>query len=499
MNFFTKQERTSLSIFEKKHRIQNHCFNSWIDKNCQGLFALATGVGKCRLAILATKWLFNLSPGTFSPTILLVVPTEKLRDKNWHDEFVKWEAAKEYDLIERTCYASLAKLKGGQYSLVILDEAHNITENNFEFFKNNSVTRVLSLTATIPKDKEKKQMLDKVSPTLLLYPLNNAVEDGLVNPYDIFIIYTKLDDLQRSITVKTKDKQFNVSEQQNYDFLCKSIETTRDKITKYKETIKLTENSQFYIDNTDLVDNKLMKYTPGGFKDYIEKLDKVKGWHGVHAESDSEWDQIEEPKWEDLNAIQCDYTEAWVAPVSDDTIKTLLEYREAKKKLEFWEGKHKHQMLERMRFIYNLRSKTEAAAYILQYFFDDERTLVFCGSINQAETLCAPNTFHSNTKSVAYDKFSNFEINRLGVVDAVNEGHNIQDVFQSLIVQLNSSDLNLIQRVGRNVRFKEDTISKIWIICCRGTQDEVWKDKALKTFDKNCIYEIEYEELGDFI
>ena len=41
--------------------------------------------------------------------------------------------------VESYCYASGSKVKGNEYDLVIMDEAHRITELSYEFFKDNKI------------------------------------------------------------------------------------------------------------------------------------------------------------------------------------------------------------------------------------------------------------------------------------------------------------------------------------------------------------------------
>ena len=88
--------------------------------------------------------------------------------------------------------------------------------------------------------------------------------------------------------------------------------------------------------------------------------------------------------------------------------------------------------LARMRFIYNLKSKTKVAKYMLEKMISrDERTLIFAGSIATAEKL-ESNSFHSKSNGKAFDKFMNKEINRLSSVKSLNEGVNIPDLDNAL-------------------------------------------------------------------
>lgn len=140
----------------------------------------------------------------------------------------------------------------------------------------------------------------------------------------------------------------------------------------------------------------------------------------------------------------------------------------------------------RMRFIYNLPSKLVLAKKLMASKMKG-RYLVFGGSINQVNTLCKPEVFHSKSTDEYYNKFIAEKIYRLGVVKAVNEGHNIPNLDMALITQLNSRELDVIQRIGRVVRWRPGHIATIYIIVSTGTQDEVWLQKALQGFDSKHI------------
>lgn len=111
-----------------KSVVQKEAENSWIHSNRWGCIYMATGTGKSRIAISICNKLVQWVNGHIQnglaklPKILLVVPTEKLRDENWHDEFKKWHSEGVYNIIERCCYASLNKYEGQDFDLVILDK-----------------------------------------------------------------------------------------------------------------------------------------------------------------------------------------------------------------------------------------------------------------------------------------------------------------------------------------------------------------------------------------
>lgn len=378
----------------KKNQIKDEIQKEALDQvreEKRAIVVAATGVGKSKIAVDYSKEIVSEKRNA---KILVVVPTEKLRDENWLEEFDKWRARTIWNKnIDRCCYVSANKITDKSYDLVILDEIHNITENNSEFFYNNKVDRCLGLTATPPDDEIKKEVLKELGfKTVYEVPLDKAVELGLVSPYDITVVEVRLDDTDKYVKSGTKDKPFYQTERKKYEYLSSMVKKLMFGGTRTKQALK--------------------------FK-----------------------------------------------------------------------------ILERMRFIYNLRSKSEVAQFLLNVVIPkEERTIIFCGGIPQAELLCE-NTFHSKSKDNDFNDFKAEKITRLSCVNALNEGHNIPNVDNGLVVQLNSKELNLVQRVGRVVRFREGHKAKIWIICAIDTQDEKWVKKALENFDQSSINYVRFENL----
>lgn len=355
-----------------REKIQESNKLIWYNNNCKGTLALATGTGKSKIAVDVVKenkeW----------KTIFLVVPTEKLRDENWKDEFKKWNASKDYYRIERICYASMAKtIVDETIDLVILDEAHNLTEANSIFFKNNKIERILGLTATPPEDEIKKVIFKEYCPVLSVYSLDEGVKDGIIAPYEIVVIECRLDNEDKYIKGGSKDKPFLTTEQKHYEYLSKKI-------------------------------------------------------------------------------LQLQFAR--------------------KPEIAKWA------ILERMRFIYKLKSKTKVAKSIVENLIKDDRSLIFCGGIEQAEELCKY-TFHSKSSDKWLNQFIKGKINHLSSIRCLNEGMNIPLLESALIVQINSKEKDIVQRIGRIVRMREGHLARIYVLSVINTVDEVWTKKALSQFN----------------
>lgn len=321
-----------------RDKIQKEAVKAILDHNGKGIIALPTGVGKSKIAIDYLKQLYKQDKRRF----LWVVPTEKLRDEGVKEEFSKWDAKNIYNAcLSKYCYASINKLKGLEFDAVILDEGHNITENNSKFFDQNIVHSVVVITATPPHEDDKKELLYNKLNLEIIYTLtlNQAVEMGLVAPYKIKVIESYLDDVDKYIEAGSKNKRFMTTEFKQYQYLTRVIEKIR-------------------------------------------------------------FSGKEVPKFMYLN---------------------------------------------RMRFLYQLKSKMLLAEKVLESIPKDDRVLIFHKSIEKAEKLCY-HTFHSKSDDKSFQKFVSGKINRLSVVDALNEGHNIPNLDKAVIVQVNSNPRELIQR-----------------------------------------------------
>jgi len=383
-----------------KDRVQREAVQAIINAGGRGIVVKATGAGKSRVPILYLQ-------EKKITKVALIVPTEELRDNNWEKEFQDWGAEDIYLRIDRLCYASASKVEGNEYDLVILDECHHITPLSAIFFDNNVVKDIIALTATLPTDMIKKNILKGlgVNPVYTL-SIDEAQELGLVAPFKIKVIYTRLDSTQKNVKAGSKAKPFYQTEYAAYSYITRLI-------------------------------NELQ------FEDF-EKDGAIFG------------------------------------------VRRSLTSSE--------QGKLKMLILKRMRLIYNLKSKTEMAKKLISELLDkDDRTLIFCGSIEQAEELC-PFHYHSKVKKSNNDleRFKEGKINQMSCVNALNEGINIPNLDKAIVAQVNSQELNLVQRIGRIIRIRPGHEALIYILCCKDTQDEVWLQKSLENFNSDNISYINY-------
>jgi superfamily II DNA or RNA helicase len=378
----TDPELSTEFVNKVREKVQNEAIQAVIENN-GGMVAMATGSGKSRVAVELAKYYYNC---TKNPDAALLVPTEKLRDENWFEEYKKWNATFLLPATTRLCYASASKIQNRDFELAILDEGHNITELSSEFFINNNVKRAVLLTATPPSDPIKKQILYDLGIELVYeLTLDQAVRLGFVAPYKITVITVPLDATTKNIPGGTKAKPFMTTEAACYAYWNKRVQ------------------------------GAMFDQTPQG-----------------------------------------------------------------KVKLKF-------AILGRMQFIYKIPSKTQVIKYLLDKVIpEDDRTIIFCGNIEQAEDVC-PTYYHSKSGNQFYDAFKTEQINRLSCVKAVNEGHNFPGVDSAIIGQLNSKEKDLVQRIGRIIRYRPGHEAHIWIVISESTQDEKWLENATENLNQSKI------------
>ena len=104
---------------EIKDKIQRECLNIWYKKGCKGTLSLPTGVGKSRTGVLAAEYIVKNNPNA---VILILTPTQTIRDSAWKDEFAKWGHSSIFENnVEAVCIQTACKYEGMMYDLVIAD------------------------------------------------------------------------------------------------------------------------------------------------------------------------------------------------------------------------------------------------------------------------------------------------------------------------------------------------------------------------------------------
>lgn len=204
---------------EVKTKIQEEALARWELAGRKGRLAIATGVGKSRIALMRVAELYEEYGENLR--VLLAVPTIKLKTVDWPNEAKEWELLEVFnEQIEAYCWASMETKPSGHYHLVILDEAHHLTEKSYKFLEHTTYDEIMALTATEPeKGSDKEKLLDSIAPSVFSYSLDEAREDNVAADYDIYVIEMPLNSTAKIIPGGSAKKRFYVTEEAHYKYL----------------------------------------------------------------------------------------------------------------------------------------------------------------------------------------------------------------------------------------------------------------------------------------
>lgn len=381
----SKIESTGLAktINVKQAEIQAKALTEWICASRGGTLEMCTGSGKSKVGVDACVDAVELNPNA---RILIAVPTEKLRDLNWKDEFTKWGQKDLYDKhVVTECYQTIYKWSGEHFDLVVCDEIHNsLTDEYLKFYANNTYDHILGLSATIPVAK--RPIISAIAPIVFTYSFEQGVEDGVVSPFEIIVVDHYLNSSAKVIEAGNAKKKWMQTEAERYAYLTRAVDVAR--------------------------------------------------WGG------------------NTNAI-------------------------------------KFSQLNRMRFMYSLPSKVEPCKALCKRILDEGGRVVLFSNSKDIIDLVTTRGMHSGKTAkqndLLYEGFNKKEFNIIGSAKKLKEGNNLVDVDSLVMLSYNSSDLDLVQRIGRVVRFVPGKIAKIYIFRTAGTQEEVWFRKMLEAVNLSKI------------
>jgi len=116
------------------------------------------------------------------------------------------------------------------------------------------------------------------------------------------------------------------------------------------------------------------------------------------------------------------------------------------------------------------------------------KCIVFANTQEQADRLCRFSYHSGNSNSEEnLQLFKEGKINHLSCVLQLNEGVNIPNLRQGIIMHAYGNERKASQRIGRLLRLNPDEKAIVHILCYKGTVDEKWVKEALESFDQSKI------------
>ena len=156
------------------------------------------------------------------------------------------------------------------------------------------------------------------------------------------------------------------------------------------------------------------------------------------------------------------------------------------KRLDVGSGNVHMLRIMRMKALMEYPSKEKYAKLL----FDDIDTkcILFANTQAQADKLC-DYSYHSNNPDSEENlqMFKEGTITKLSTVLQLNEGVNIPNLRQGIIMHAYGNERKSSQRIGRLLRLNPDEKAIVHILCYIGTVDEKWVKDSLEDFDQSKI------------
>lgn len=231
---FVKEKNAQLDLREWQMRAKKY----FKETNNNAIFEVATGSGKTFIAIDIINEICKIKPDI---KVLIVVPKNVILETGWYNEFVNYGFpiqkigvyygdVKEISQFTITNMQSINKLPMEIFDFLILDECHNMcTERLLEIFSYPFKYK-LGLSATVKRlDNNHNKLLKMFDYNIFEYKPDDAIKDGVLNPFVFYNIAIKLDE-------ETKVKYDELSYELNSIF---QMEGSFEKIMKTSSPIKI--------------------------------------------------------------------------------------------------------------------------------------------------------------------------------------------------------------------------------------------------------------------
>jgi len=175
----------------------------WL-KNKHGILLLAPRFGKIRTSI---KILEKLKP----ESILIAYPDNKIKE-SWQTDFN--DLGYDDSTVTYTTHLSLKKYAEQSFDIVIIDEIHLLSDAQIEVCKDlfDVNGQILGLTGTLSSWTERKLEEELDIHVIAHYPIEKAIEEGVIVDYEIHVIRVSLDN-----TVYNDYKGKFKTEKKHYD------------------------------------------------------------------------------------------------------------------------------------------------------------------------------------------------------------------------------------------------------------------------------------------
>jgi superfamily II DNA or RNA helicase len=265
----------------------------------RGTIALSVGTGKTLVGLKHMASIF-----TESSFFLVVAPKVSIF-QSWKDDAKKFGMEHLIPHITFSTYLSLTK-QDLDYEAVYLDEAHSLL-NSHAWWLSAYQGNLIGLTGTPPKVdySEKGKLFKKFIPVVYKYVTDDAVEDKILNDYEIIVHKLDLSKVQ-NIKAGKAPKFFYTSENANYWYWTKRCSEAKNGKEAQMMRIMRMKAMMAFPSKEEYTKNLLSTMTDKTivFANTQEQADKL-CQHSYHSTNISSEYNLEDFKNGKINQLSC--------------------------------------------------------------------------------------------------------------------------------------------------------------------------------------------------
>lgn len=466
---------------ERRTLRQEDIFKLWKEAGARGFLMAVTGFGKTRLGMMAIEALFARNTDRI---VNIIVPHNAAKEV--------WERVKEQSENKRIriCMAATYLKRPESYrscDLLIIDECHRFTNELAELFgKVIDATHnkwVLPLSATL-NTVQRKFLEDRRIPEIARVGMKEARECNYVAKHSNWIV---------QILVKGRDKRALDKISKEYHETWAVFNYRMDAIFKAMaggEEGKQTR--EFYATKLDLEPNQIY----GLARRALNAMNSRKSFFQKAPSKIEVACQIAD-MFPDKNII----TFGEFTDVADELTKAMgSKARSFHTKLEAdYVGvtKEKRWKTEKssQRFLYQNKGKKSQ----MTIGHDPSHKQPYFVSWQEKKKV-GPTLLKKRNVALFEDNSKGVKV--LNTAKALDEAADIENVDVAIILSYTSTARQIIQRIGRVIRFKEGKTAHIFILCMTKsegtTQEEKWLKDALAELDQYTKIKVQHLESIDF-
>jgi len=191
-------------VMTLRDKRQKEFADIWLNSHRRSILLLCPRFGKIYTSI-------NILEKVKPKSVLIAYPDNKIKD-SWQSDFE--DRGYDDSNVTYTTHLSLKKVADNKYDIIIIDEIHLLSEAQIEVCKELFINNpcILGLTGTLSSWTERTLEEELDLHVIATYPIEKAIEEGVIVDYEIHVIKVPLDNTVMQDykgKQKTEKKQFD--------------------------------------------------------------------------------------------------------------------------------------------------------------------------------------------------------------------------------------------------------------------------------------------------